>query len=377
MSDDPLTSRLRLFLSVDMVGSTAFKQANQTAFDADGKHEHDAIGAEPWFPPIAQFYREIERLFSKEWDYYCKIVAPRFDWPTGDPPQLWKSAGDELLYTKVLSDHREALACTSCWMKAIREYRSILRSQYGSLDLKTTAWVAGFPITNTEVIFRSNLASITSAQDDDDPIYTNLELLHQYYTDPLNASLKKDFLGPSIDTGFRLCSLASVRRFIVSLDLTLMIVHAIRTSPPSIGFEIIHIHYYGRVPLKGVFGGAEYPVFWIDMASDQELERQEDRLLGASPQNTDDIKAFCESFFAAHSHHVLIPYIVGNPDKYFGNVPEHHARRLEILKQYLQNERDRRKDEANSAALTDKTGEIVDSDTINVRVAKMLGISKE
>ena len=107
---DPLSSRLRLFLSVDMVGSTAFKQTNQPSFEAEGGKEIDLDAGQPWFSPIAQFYREIERLFAKEWDLYTTVVAPKFGWPSGEAPQLWKSAGDELLYAKILTDHREALA---------------------------------------------------------------------------------------------------------------------------------------------------------------------------------------------------------------------------------------------------------------------------
>lgn len=69
-----------------MVGSTAFKQSNQVAFNSDAKAAE--VITEPWFSPIAQFYREIERLFAKEWALYCSAIAPKHKWPTTDPPQL-------------------------------------------------------------------------------------------------------------------------------------------------------------------------------------------------------------------------------------------------------------------------------------------------
>lgn len=98
--DGPIVSVLRLFLSVDLVGSTAFKQSHQTAFKAEDKSPLNI--SEPWFGPIAQFYREIERLFAREWQTYVDVLSKRVGWPTGPAPQLWKSAGDELLYVKEL-----------------------------------------------------------------------------------------------------------------------------------------------------------------------------------------------------------------------------------------------------------------------------------
>lgn len=346
---DPLASRLRLFLSVDMVGSTAFKQANQSTPDPDGGKDTDVNGGQPWFSPIAQFYREIERLFAKEWDYYSAVTAPKFDWPTGEPPQLWKSAGDELLYTKVLADHREAFACLSCWIKAIREYRGTLRSKYQNLDLKSAVWLAGFPINNTEVIFRSSVGDLLPSYDDDDPLYSNLFLLHEFYKNPSNRTLTRDFIGPSIDTGFRLCGLATSRKLIVSVDLMLMIIHAVRGSPHNLGLIELSFHYDGRIPLKGVFSGADYPVFWIDMSASAELERIEDKLLDKRAKNTDEIKEFCESFFAENKRKLFVPYITGNQDAYFATPPRHHQERLRRLRAFWTNEHNRRLDEANSS----------------------------
>ena len=220
---------LRLFLSVDLVGSTAFKQSNQTAFKADDK---PALGnvSEPWFGPIAQFYREIGRLFAREWQAYCDVLAKNVGWPAGSAPQLWKSAGDELIYLKVLTDHREALACVLCWKRTIEEYRVQLKKQYPALDLKSTSWVAGFPITNADIVFSKNII-LESIRDDDDAVYTNLYLLHEYFKKPDDKNLTKDFIGPSIDTGFRLCASSNPRKFVVSVELALMLVHAIRARP--------------------------------------------------------------------------------------------------------------------------------------------------
>ncbi|WP_041678924.1 hypothetical protein [Rhizobium etli] len=338
----PIVSCLRLFLSVDLVGSTAFKQSSQVAQKLEDSNERDAV--EPWFSPIAQFYKEIERLFAREWQSYVAGWGKKLNWPSGQSPELWKSAGDELLYTKVLSDHREALACIVCWKRAVSEYRQVLRTNHPSLDMKCTAWIAGFPLTNTEIVFKKHIDGL----DDDDPVYVNLFLLHEYYRNSSNPDLTIDFIGPSIDTGFRLCALSDARKFIVSIDLVLMLVHAIRAKPVGANEVDLVFHYEGRKQLKGVIG--DYPVFWIDMAADSGLDQIEDKLLRVEFSNTDDIKTFCELYFQSNSSGMIIPYIDGDQDGYFSNVPHGHKEKLIHLREYWVAESARRSDEVKSLA---------------------------
>ncbi|TBZ50392.1 hypothetical protein E0H68_37235 [Rhizobium leguminosarum bv. viciae] len=359
---------------MDIVGSTAFKQSNQAAFKSDEKSSSRV--AEPWFSPIAEFYREIERLFSQEWLIYAETTAKKFDWPVGEPPELWKSAGDELLYVKLLSDHREALACLHCWIRSVVVYRAALRSKYPTLDVKSAAWIAGFPITNTEVIFNSSLEYGDGPLSDDDTIFSNLALLHEYYEDRYNVTMRRDFIGPSIDAGFRLCELASPRKFIVAVDLALMLVHALRGSPPELALDELEIRYEGRHQLKGVLGGHGYPVFWIDMARTSALERAEDTLLDQKSRNTDDIKKFCEQFFLEHKGNIIIPYIEGSKDPYFSGVPRHHLTRLKVLDDYWHNEGRRRALERASPD-QDGQGVNIEAGEANIAVEEMLKRDKD
>ena len=146
-----------MFLSVDIVGSTAFKQSAADGKTGKGASADDeSPRSEPWFEPIAQFYRGVERTFSKEWSI-CEEKANSINWPTGPSPELWKSIGDEVIYTKHLTDHREVLSTLYAWVSTVRSYRKILRMQFKTLDLKSTAWIAGFPVHNAEVIFRPSV----------------------------------------------------------------------------------------------------------------------------------------------------------------------------------------------------------------------------
>src|ERR1051326_8348657 len=75
---DGLKPRLRLFLSIDLVGSTAFKQSRLA-----------------WLPAILDFYRDFDQLMHAQFRAYRQ----RSNCPV-PPPEFWKSNGDELLYTR-------------------------------------------------------------------------------------------------------------------------------------------------------------------------------------------------------------------------------------------------------------------------------------
>lgn len=361
-----LNSTLRLFLSVDIVGSTAFKQGKAAAQVLQGTESLDRP-AEPWFSPIVQFYREIERSFSLEWQRYKNHIGPKNGWPPGANPEFWKGAGDELIYTKVLSDHREALACLQAWIRAVNDYRLHFKRSYPNLDLKSSAWLAGFPVHNAEVFFRSSVAG--SETSDDDPIYSNLAL-HQTFYAKDEKEIIRDFIGPSIDTGFRLSGLATPRKLVVSVDLALLLVHATRIQQRDFGYPQVKFHYDGRVPLKGVFGGAPYPVFWIDMAADNDLNVAEDRLAHTEAADSDRVMEFCELFIAQHASFFFRPYITKNPDPYFTLMPDHHSDRLKKLQAYWESESERRQAEM------DAEREVGEGATSVPDVDNLLGTSK-
>ena len=72
-----------------------------------------------------------------------------------------------------------------------------------SLRVKGTAWVAGFPVRNIELYIPKNM--------------------HKNKAEP---ECVRDFLGPSIDLGFRLSKKASEARLILSPSLAYLIASA-------------------------------------------------------------------------------------------------------------------------------------------------------
>jgi len=318
------------------------------------------LPAEPWFSPIAEFYREVERFFSSEWRRYTDIVAAKHGWPTGPSPELWKSAGDELIYTKELADHREALCCIQAWIRAVNHYRESFKTRFPSLDLKCTAWLAGFPVNNAEIVLRSSLGNMRADTDDDDAVFSNLRLLQKHYTDPADNSLKRDYIGPSIDIGFRLSELATARKLVVSVDLALMLVSALRVQPKDFGYPPVKFYYDGRSILKGVFGGTPYPIFWLDMQPEDELNVAEDKLSRVEAIDSDRVKEFCEVFISKHGKYVIVPFIKDNPDPFFAEVPPYHRERMDRLRTFWERETQKREDEISAITASEESDKSAD-----------------
>ena len=332
-----LQPRLRLFLSADIVGSTAHKQ-NVVLLSDDhaksaGPEFHNLKKFEaltpPWLSPITKFYREIDRIFSQKWKEYCDHTAASIKWPPGESPELWKGVGDEIIYTKVITDHRQAFACVHIWSDTVRSYRILLRTEYKSLDIKATAWLAGFPIANSEVIIK-NQVGIVDPFDTGDDVFYNFLLLERHYSgsDQDKRGLTRDFVGPSIDTGFRISALSTPRKFNITIDLALLLVSV---TPPVKFFEPLYVRYEGRQALKGVLGGRPYPIFWVDLLYDDKVLSAEDKLRGSTGHSEEDIRQFCEKFLTEHEEYMIRPFIYKNADPHFGIIPdiyENHLRKL-------------------------------------------------
>jgi hypothetical protein len=339
-----LQPRLRLFLSVDVVNSTAFKQSQ--AIERKQNKGEDQELAEPWFSPITTFYRQIERLFSIHWKNLSSEVSSRFSWPAGAAPELWKAAGDELLYVKEISDYRQSLVTVQAWIEAINRHRIELKIQYPMLDLKATAWLAGFPVNNAEVILRPSIETSDDDLAEGDPILSNLMLLRIHSDNPGQRSFR-DFIGPSIDTGFRVAQLATSRKMAITVDLALMLAHATVNQPneEDFPFEKLNFHYEGRVPLKGVLDGAAYPFFWIDIADTDPLIVIEDRISKVESIGANEVKEFCERFIAKSGRAITKPFIVDSEEPLFRTVPQYHLSRLTRLSEYWKNESEYRRTE--------------------------------
>lgn len=350
-----LVPRLRLFLSVDVVNSTALKQKAAPAgwlnpsdeHRTHAKTRHDA--AEDWFLPIGTFYYELERSFFNHWRR-LSAHAEKLGWPQGEPPELWKASGDELLYCKVLTDYRQAMVCVQALVAAVNEHRNSLRKHWRMLDLKAAGWLAGFPVNNAEIVVLSDTAEPAVSKTEGDAVLANFRLLEQIYSKNKKRQLKKryfrDFIGPSMDTGFRIAALSTARKMVVSVDLALMLSFAdlaLSREDSNHGVEPLSFNYDGRLPLKGVIDGAPYPIFWLDTASHSSLFSLEDRIHGRkAAENKAAIKEFCETFLRDLGDRHM-PFIEGSAEQFFKPRSDLHTSRLNAMAAYWQKELEKRR----------------------------------
>lgn len=274
-------SALRLFLSVDVVGSTAFK--NQ---------EHRSSPVPPWYEFFRDFYQEFPEFLSAA---YGSLSSGNGNGPHGAFPCLWKSIGDELIFSTELVCHIDALYHVNAFQLAIKQYRKKTADKKLPLSFKGCAWVAGFPIINVEI--------------------------------PLTAESEQyDYIGPQIDGGFRLSQQADARRFTISVELALLLSRALQDEPNHFNSQF---YFDGKRTLKGVLGGKPYPILWIDMESGCDFEDEDQ--LGNLRHSVSyaKLEAYCRRFLQDSPAPIVIPYM--EKCDVFGDIDQSHQELLEKL----------------------------------------------
>lgn len=265
--------RLRLFLSVDLAGSTQFKASK-------GKEEF--FGYEPlWAKVTRDFYLEFPKLIEKGYSLECgklhdAALKESF-------PKVWKTLGDEIIFCCRVFDSTHVAVCMSAFLYAIREFGNQLDTDGGYLDLKSSAWLADFPSPNITV--SKKLRSDRLDEDFEAEADANPDQV--------------DFLGNGIDCGFRISTFASTDRCALSLDLAFIIAGEADNWP--FGSKFI---YNDRHILKGVIQDRPYPIFLIDTErkpARKSVRSAEWSLVGKDYVKAEKVLDFLRAFMADES----------------------------------------------------------------------------
>lgn len=201
MSDKP---QLFLFLSVDIIGSTAKK--------------YDAENPIDWYSVFDDFYvsfpDEFRTHLEAEYEYNGKLDYSR------DKLVTWKHAGDEILFYEEIKQENEVPCVISAFKKTLEDWYP----SGDKLDVKGCAWTGQVPFIDRK---------------------------------RKEENGKLDFIGPSIDCGFRLGKYASKNEIAISVEVADLL-NGISQLQSS-------LYYLKSENLKGVFGAKEYPIFVLKL----------------------------------------------------------------------------------------------------------------
>lgn len=214
-------SGIYFFLSLDLVNSTAYKADHQD-----------------WKFYTRMFYDNAREFWTK---HRLNFV-----------PQVWKYAGDEVLfYSRVRSVvHLQAAVSASHYaVRALSDtVQTWTRNARTRMYVKGTCWAAHASYTHPSSIDE------LPTPDARDPSQRNL--VFEPTPEGTRATPALDFLGPEIDAGFRI-SAGSMRSELIVAAEVAQVIWAKGAGEIADRFRVVEFR-----SLKGVWNGRHYPLIW-------------------------------------------------------------------------------------------------------------------
>lgn len=284
--------RIRLFLSVDLVGSTAFK--------AKVGEERRPDEIYPiWLSRTKNFYRDFPQILAAHY-FRQKQVVPNGASIADAIPQVWKTVGDEIIFCVRLSCLEHLAICYTSFIRSLSEYGDALSQSQPELDVKGCAWIAIFPAPNITIHSPHRVAPDHAGDD----VGNQLDEAQELLADATPGNY--DFLGKNIDIGFRVSKYAQSDQLATSLELAWLL-------SLSKHYQLIDADFYykGRESLKGVLNNQPYPVVIVDTErahSRRELHALERTVNQESPVDAVALRRYLHSFMTEHGVDVpLLP----------------------------------------------------------------------
>jgi hypothetical protein len=247
-------SQLRLFMSVDLEGSTSLKQKRS-----------QKRGNEDWLKWIFAF------IYQFTPDYFHPALSNL------EPPLEWKILGDEIIYQIEITASGQTGDYLTALIKAIASWNSEQHTtrqsgQDANLLVKGAAWFAGFPVCNTLLPRKKR---------------------------------QTDFVGPAIDLGFRLSKYSTPKQLAVSVDVLWRLWY--EENPTELA-----AFYLGRREMKGILDGKGYPLFVLEVSSTA-MDKKERALTNSrgnpGTDNWGKMGSFCEEFIRETQIPVYLPFL--------------------------------------------------------------------
>lgn len=279
MPADPPNYRLRLFLSVDLVGSTSFKS----------KSGNSNL---KWIKAFQKFYGEFPAQLAKNYADAAMEIADISEDEKSAGPQVWKTIGDEILFVNRVNSITHLGLCITAFSKTLIDFGREIATF--NLNTKGNAWVAAFPTPNM---------SIKLIRNGGDPLTGEGHLP----TEAREASVDEnpsefDFLGKGIDGWFRISRNSTINDLTVSPALAFLLCKA-RRNIDTTKFKCRFTFHEPQV-FKGVVNEVRYPVISISTSRDKDYEaiRKMEAELLQKPDEADAelLHSYLEKFIEHH-----------------------------------------------------------------------------
>lgn len=338
--------RVRLFLSVDLTGSTAFK--------------HNQKSPLIWLKTFQKFYGEFPKILQEQ---YTKIGQDSDllseNKSENDEklcsPKLWKTVGDEILFCCRIDSIHHLSVCINAFIQSLQTFSKSIKP-LNSLDVKGNAWVASFPTPN------SSIRPITTDFTDDSLSGSNDLITESVEQEADNTPHKFDFLGKGIDSGFRISRNSSIDALTISPGLAILLLEAYQ----NVGLTKFEhkVRLVEMQSFKGVADSKPYPVLVIDTFHNKDyikiLEAQQE-LLGLNySQDNEKLKKFLIDFLEFHKIEVPTAKLYKgntsyNPPDFYDDYKREWEKEKEALEQKNNNEEQSATDteESNTQSLDD------------------------
>lgn len=272
--------RVRLFLSVDLTGSTAFKHSEYNPLE--------------WLKAFQKFYREFPQILQKEYARIGEESGLSAEERGSGTPKLWKTVGDEILFCcKIYSVHHVSV-CIEAFIQSLQSFGESIQSPFKSkLNTKGNAWVASFPAPNSSIML------ITQKNPTEDPLSGENDLITEDIEKKADENPNQfDFLGKGIDSGFRISKNSSVDLLTISPGLAILLLDACKNGGLT-KFErkirLVEMQHF-----KGVANNNPYPVLAIDVIRNNDYKKifqAQNNLLGIrSEQDETELQTFLKDF---------------------------------------------------------------------------------
>lgn len=210
-----------MFMSVDVVGSTNYKvQAQREGSD--------------WLEAFATLFRELPLIFIGE------VAGAFMDYDEVPESGVWKVMGDEVILVALPASLSDAAAFSVAFCRTVASYDQRLSARW-PLRIRGTCWAAALGQRNRMI-----------------------EIPEMFGGSDGRPYL--DFLGPDVDTGFRLSAHSGHGEVIMSPNLVESLAGS--TLHPELAF-----HPAGEKALKGVVDGHPFPLWIVSADAHNPLQR--------------------------------------------------------------------------------------------------------